>query len=71
MKKIELIELCLSYLTEHGHFVNKTSPMNKEIPTILGCTKRGKAIAVDVKANDKAGKVREAKRAFQNHYKKQ
>jgi hypothetical protein len=70
----------LEYLLKNGHFVERTNNIpskkyyknnvKKGKPDIMGCSKKGIALAVEIKNPDTKDKQSDAQKEFENHYNK-
>ncbi len=76
MTASELTKQIIKYLTLNGHFVvrinnipgtkYRAGTLTKGVPDIMGCTKTGKALGIEVKTTDKQS---EYQKTFEEHYK--
>ena len=77
MTASELTKQIIKYCTLQGHFVcrinnipgtkYRANTLTKGVPDIMGCTKTGKALGIEIKTTDKQS---EFQAEFENHYKK-
>ncbi len=76
-KSAEITKEIIKYLTLQGHFVvrinnipgthYRAGNVTKGVPDIMGCTKSGKALGIEVKTTDKQS---EFQKEFEGHYQK-
>ena len=76
MSASELTKQIINYCTLQGHFVcrinnipgrkNRANTLTKGVPDIMGCTKTGKALGIEIKTTDQQS---EFQKEFESHYK--
>ena len=77
MSASNLTKAVIQYCTLNGHYVvrinnipgrkYRTNTLTKGVPDIMGCTKAGKALGIEIKTTDQQS---EYQKEFEDHYKK-
>src|SRR5574343_307952 len=80
MKTNDLTKQIIQYCTLKGHYVvrvnnipgtkYRANNVTKGTADLLGCTKDGKALAIEVKNKDTKDVQSDAQKEFEDHYKK-